>query len=86
MRKTGIKYSLIIFSAGLTLWYASPDYFYEQKPHELIENMYHNGITETFWHDINSHAIPAGIFTRPMTYLGLAGLVVSLIVPKKKED
>lgn len=85
MNKTGLKYSLTCFGIGLTLWYASPDYFNEQMPHELIVKMYDNGISKEFWDDLHYNAFPAGIFTRPMTYAGLAGLVVSLIVPKKKE-
>lgn len=85
MNKTGLKYSLICLGTGLTLWYASPDYFYEQMPHELVREMYHNGVSKEFWADLHNHTFPAGIFTRPMTYVGLAGLVVSLMIPKKKE-
>lgn len=85
MNKTGLKYSLICLGTGLSLWYASPRYFYEQMPHELIARMYKNGVSKEFWDDIHYNAFPAGVFTRPMTYVGLAGLVVSLILPKKKE-
>ena len=85
MNKMGLKYSLICFGTGLTLWYASPDYFYEQMPHELVENMYDNGVSKEFWADLHSHTFPAIVFTRPITYLGLGGLVVSLIAPKKKD-
>lgn len=86
MNKYGMGYSLTCFLSGLALWYASPHYFYESKPHKVFTLAIKEKSLDVLVDDAYSHAFPSGIFTRPMTYVGFAGIVLSAFAKKRENS
>lgn len=86
MDRIGLKYSLICLGTGLSLWYASPHYFYESKPHNVVIEAVQKRSLDAIVEDANRNALPFGLVTRPLTYIGLAGVIISAIAPKKKDS
>ncbi len=85
MNKAILKYSLACLGAGLSVWYFSAEYYYDINPRKLVEEMAEYGVFESILYDAKKRSMPLGLVSRPLTYTGLAGLLVSLAIPRKKK-
>lgn len=85
MYKEGLKYSLTCLVSGLAIWSCSATYSNDTSPIRVAKDMAKYGVLETIIDDARRNAFPTGLISRSLTYIGLEGTLLFLIIPKKKK-